>query len=772
MKLIFKHILRSIRSSPVQPLLILLTVSLSMAIATVTLGVSFKQNRVSDEISAKEEAVGDLLITTRADSAARILFVEDVESRVGDKGNVTGEFSLVGFLDGIDGQAETKRNPVSVSATDLADMDRFYQFEYVSYGRFSEDTLSSSAIISESFAKQMRLSVGDELSLRLVGEDMTYTVQAIAKDGGILYERDMLISISGLTELISRKIPSVAILGDSFAPCSRLMVTANNTSSAEELLELLSEDQTLSDKSVVLTDDGGRADFWNFVRSIALYTLTILIFLLAAFLIGTSLTLLHKKRKEELSLFLLAGASPSQTNAWRCIECALYTVVGIGMGALLALPLTKAAGWLYEWDLSLHPIPLSVGAAMTLLLMAICTARHIYGANKTKKNKAASHVFFKYGSILILAVICIAALIVPIEYRYVFCFSAILVLVWIVFQAAPALLRRTAAWIEKQQEKKEAPNAAMLLGSKSIRRRFTYSFSCGLLAVMISILSVITVCQQALTKQVDLWENGFYADTVAYGLTEHAEEKLRADDGVNTTLRVYYNTSAQLPGGSTAVAISTEGDPSPFVDPKMLPHAMPEGNQVILSGGLAALAGVDVGDSICLTVGGVEGIFVVSEILQISNNTFYFDSDALGIRKNIVFVQFKDGADGYAIMERIAPIMESDGALISDLESIFGHISTSLEGHTSFLLCAMIAAFLLGSVGIVNLLIGLNGERKAERTRLRECGMENAAMRKLTAYELLFLFASAAVVALPFGALLSIVVDLSLRSFGILLFTV
>lgn len=741
-----------------------------MSLAVAGLNVCGWLTDKSVQASKNEREIGDILVTTRADSEARILFAEDVEKAVGDDADVTGEFSLIGFYDadGKDGSKES--TAVSVSAMDIEDADEFYKFEYRAYGSFNTDNLDTSAIVSESFAERAELSVGDTLCLRIVGEELTYTVEAIAADSGILREREVLISFSGLLELLSRKIPSVAVLGDSFAPCSRVMLKVRDGVSADAIFERISGDEALSDKAVNLTENRQRTEFWALMRLVTVYTFLVMIFLMAAFLIGTSLTLLHEKRTAEFSKFSMAGASLRQIAFWRCAECAAYAIIGVALGAAIAVPMTAAAGMVYgsnEQHLSVSTLSLVIGTGMAFALMVGCTLRHLFAGERD----TAVRVSWRDGGWLLLLVCAAAIYPTPVKYRYIPCVAAIGVLAWLAFRTAPTLMSKLALFIEKRIEKRGERSPILLLALKNVKRRFALAFSCRLLAVMLALMSVISICERTMSEQAELLDSGIQADVVAYGLGNSAEQRIAEDDQVEQTLRLYYNAGAKMRGGATAIAISLNGSASRFVDEKMLPSANPTGEEIAISAGLAALTGVDVGDTVYVDIGGSEQEFTVIEVLRVNVNIFYFDADAIGARRNIVFIDFEDGADENAVKERIVPIVETDGAYASETVDVFDGFSENLEGHTSLMYYAMLASMILGLVGVANVFAQLYRDRRGDSELLVKCGMERSRVRRMYLYEALTVFLSAALAAFVFGGLMCILIDIALNSFGMVLFT-
>ena len=120
MKIFLKHILRTIRNAPFQSIIILLTVSLSVSVAVT----AFRMNDVIrdhvDSITGVNTELGEAVITLRSDSQVRLLFEEDAEQVIGEKGTAFGEYVMTVFY-----EKEGQKKPVAASALDLEQADGY-----------------------------------------------------------------------------------------------------------------------------------------------------------------------------------------------------------------------------------------------------------------------------------------------------------------------------------------------------------------------------------------------------------------------------------------------------------------------------------------------------------------------------------------------------------------------------------------------------------------------------------------------------------------------
>ena len=127
---------------------------------------------------------------------------------------------MVGFISSDDG----KSTPISVCAADLEAADRYFEFRFLDYGRFTVENLDSSAVISADFAEAYGCGVGDTVELTLLGETLSFRIEAVAKTEGLFSERDMLIGTGCATRILARQSAFIASLGDSFVPCNRILI--------------------------------------------------------------------------------------------------------------------------------------------------------------------------------------------------------------------------------------------------------------------------------------------------------------------------------------------------------------------------------------------------------------------------------------------------------------------------------------------------------------------------------------------------------------------
>lgn len=280
MRMILKHWLRTVLRAPLQPLLILVIVAFSAATAEVSFRTSQALVTHSRSVLTADQELGDILITPRGDSTVRVLYADDVQDAVGADGTVFGSLRLPGILPGAE-----RDESVTVSAADLAGADAFYRFRYTEYGRFTEENLSESAIVSAGFSRRHQLRVGMPFTLSVLGGEYTFTVQAIAEPTGLLSDSDLLISTERIAGELADRFSEIIGLERVGIPSTRLTVRLNPGADALALMQALEAHPGMADKTVVLTAATERTPSWMMIQLLSVWLPAGLLLLLTVLLL-------------------------------------------------------------------------------------------------------------------------------------------------------------------------------------------------------------------------------------------------------------------------------------------------------------------------------------------------------------------------------------------------------------------------------------------------------------------------------------------------------
>lgn len=765
MKLFLKHIGRSIKRSPLQPFLICLVATLAVALCvTVTrLSITFVDHAM-DEAHADEQ-LGDIMITPRTDAASHLLFCEDVQGAVGADASVLGEFRLSGYT-----ELSASTHVLSISALDLPLADAFYEFSFVEYDTFTTQNLNSSAILTTTAARNMGLSLGDSFTVRIWESTHTFVVRAIAQPTGLLSGTDMLIPISGLLQTLAEKLPILSSLGEDFAPCTRLLLRVADGVDRDALVERLSAEEALEGCTVSLTNKDGRLDYMVATQLAFLLVLLSLLLVLAAFVICTALSLLQECRATEYAIFASAGASRRQIAVLTYLESGCYALLCSVLGVLLSYPILRFTGGFYPWlEHTLTPRPLGVAVAFVSAfgLMTCCTAVYLHRGRRDVSRHEVSRTV-RILSLVVLLLALLACYTVPYSMRVLPCALTLLVVLWVMYCWCSHLLCRLALFLERGA-KKAAP--WLLLAFKSIARQRMLRHVARMLAVMLALILGILVCADQVTGQLEDMSEELPFDFAVMEVTAERGGAILQDGDVAAGMYLLYDSNVQLPDGTMAFALSLSGDLEECAPNGYREAHVPKGNEVVLSVGLLERLGCKEGDVIPLKIGGVTRDFVVTAQLYTNLNCLYFDASYLGLEPSVLCVRMREGAwESAEVQQRITTLAESNGGVILPSRYVFGVLPDTLGGHLRLTRCLSMVALVLGVLGCINALVQQRDARRRERKILSECGMCRADVRRMGVTEFFCVFAFAALCALPACALLCTLVDLGVRTFGIVLF--
>lgn len=779
MKLFFKHFFRSFCRAPWQPFFILLTLTLSVSVSVTAFCFQDIFSDFDASVSEQNSKLGDVLVSLSGDAEVRLLFTEDLQSIVGARGEIFGEYELTVFYR----DANEKNHMLSASAADPVAADRYFQFVYTEYGSFTTQNLSSSVIVSETFAKNYGFAVGDALTFRLLDADVTYTVQAVAQADGFFDTYDILLPISGVVQLLAERVPAVASLGDGFAPYNRLMVRLEPTADREALLSELMSDPLFADKQIERTDRTDQAAFALFTELTAMRFLTLLVLILCGILIATSLRLLQKQRNSEYALFCSVGASRAQLIGMQVMESLLYAVCGSVLGLLLSPAFLRTACSWFGWEYNsqyFETAGVAFGFFISCFLILLCTAFDILRSremplaerlNEKTQIVPAAHRGRKLLLPLISCTVFFTVLLpMPVSGRLIPAVALFLSLVWLLYTLFPILLSWLAKIAEKPLEKQKSPPTVLLLAIKNLRYHAALQHVGRLLSVLLALFMVVSLCGTVLGGQIDALEHVVTGELIALNVPEEAEARLREDSAVAGCARFDF-ASGSLVAGHSVIALMASGDVEQCIQPAFLPQNVPASGEVSVSAGIAALGGMHTGDAVTVVVKGVSQTLTVSEIQQVNSNFIFLNADDMTAARDLLCIRFTDAAAQDADEQaRVIALLEDYGVIFLDSEEILGTLQIVLKGFFQLLLHTVLISAVLTLVGIGNALSAQYHARKQERGQLFLCGMRRGQLLLMYGAELLLLVLASAALSAVFGQLLCRALNCAIYSFGIALF--
>lgn len=778
MRLLWKHLIRRILRAPYQPILILLTV----AIAVASVVTAFRMGDVFAEHGKKNAsrnvALGDLTVSVRGDSRLRMMLEDDVRPLLGEGDKVCGEYATTVFWS----QSGVMRS-TPAAAVDFVSADRYFDFQYRELGVFTQTNLDRSIIITDRFAETAGLSMGDEITLTVFGVEIPYTVRAIAAKSGILEQRDVLLPISGVREILADWIPAFAVLSEDILPCNRLMIRLSDPARALDVQAMLQGSGLYADKAVELTYNPIQRDFIAYTETAMIYVMAFLVITLGVILIATCLYLMQKQRSADYAQFYAVGVSRAILTRLQMGEAVLYAVLGAASGTLLASPLVDAAAHAFDWfegEITLRPSDILLGVLVATVPILLCTLfflrtenrRTMAEWNRMDEERAAAKdsplpLLFSSAVLIVFGVI---SYFVPIRYRFFFGCVATFACAFVVLFVTPYVIRLCANALGRLTERGRSAGLFTVV-MKNIRNHTSLCHVARLFAVLVAVLIVVVTCDVTLEQQKEKMEHTLTAEFVAVNASETLEGKIDRLEYVDGCARVSYYESIQVGDGFTVIGLSILGDAEACVSADMLPSHLPTGHETMLAVGVAALLDVGVQDEVVISVQGNTYTLTVSEIIPSNMSIIYFNAEEIGMPTDgHLCISIAEGYTREEVEAELTAILEADSAVLLRADELFGSLPKTFSGFLFLLRGCVVVTSAMALIGCVNVLYAHHHVRGGERSLLRMMGMTRRQLRLMHTVELLTVLFIAAAVATLFGAVLCNLLDHIARSFGIALF--
>ena len=770
-----KHVFRSIKRSPLQPIIIIIT--LTLAVATLLTAVKISINVINDTnySSPTDANICDITVKPSKSDDVRFLLKEDAEEIIDGEGTVHGEFNLTALY-----KKDDVSKLVDLSATDLLSADDFYKFKFVEYGEFNNKNINNSIIISSTFAEESGLKLGDSLSVSLLNHGMNFTVQAIAVSEGILKSAEGVISIDGVLRQIAAANPAIESLGGDVIPYTSLKISLDDFSKTDEIIQKLSADERFDGKNIIKeSENKGNADFFRFASLLLILTCTFLITILSVIVIFSSLDLLSKKRMKDSVLFMISGASSGQLNRILYLECFIYSSVSAVLGLLLSIGINKKLNVIFDWKTSdisfkLYDIPIVFVAAPAVVLFTA----YLYTSKTTKlsvgerlpensENKASEP---KYSGALITLLIFVlftssSFLITP-KYRYVCAFPAFAALLAFIFLFVPCFVDLTAAFLIKLVERRSRVPAKSLLALKNMKVSYPIKHTARLITLLLTIISTVLICAASYTKEVKGLSSLFNCEYVSIGANERSDAILEDLDTVEDTFRFNFTYQMHTEEDTAVLALSMSDDALPHLNPNLSPKTNPKGNEVVITSGTANLLDKKLGDQVTFFYETNRYTFTIKEILRASSNVIFFDSSYIGEENELLCIKSSINKTSEDYRE-IANLLETRGAEMVELGVILEPINSKILSYVELLIYVVAIAFFTTTLGIINVFVSSYVARQRERAVYYTVGMSKQQIRRAQYVEMLYLMVISIVLIPLFTFLLVLTIDTGIGSFGI-----
>ncbi len=728
MKLLLKHIFRSVGKKPLQPVIIVLTLALAMATSIFAFTVA---STMQDEIDAAQAAKygnAHFMVTVGNTSASRFLFADDVTD-VLEGAKAVGCYELPLILQGTDATT------IGV-ATEFERFGDVFDLSFAQYGKVTEGSLGDVAFISQEFSQKHNLGVGDTLVVETMGYAKTYRIEGIATLP-FLASYDVMVDISSVVRIFASNSLLFSAIGEDFKPCNKVYVNVHGCEDLDrfEAVELLKEDSRFEGKRF---DDLVALE----IRQANYPVLKVIIgfavglsALLSAVVVFCCFYILANERTEENQALVYAGAGPKLLWGMQYAEAALYWLLGVPLGTLLAIPVTRLIPHFVGLQYIEPTVKPSAVLKSALILLAVCaltTAFFIVVGGRMRKT-GATHTTLPIRWVLYLSLLVAALLgimyLVPAEPRLVVFVFALGALVALVFATTPIVIRGVAsAWEKKYKRSQKSSAIALRYALKnvcSLKLLHNIARLCALIVIIVLVIGIVFISVGA---QVHNFNHIFEADYTVLNATERAYQKTQTCQSAQTVYRAYMTQS------SWGMVVSAD-DLSAFAEWMTVDRQL-KGNEIIVSRGTAHTHDLKVGDTLAMDLEGVKFEFEVVKIANVCANYLAINCEDVGIPYNMLLVKGKEGVSKATLLNDLSQATASELAPISEVNTLLGRFISAVQTYIDAGKILLVVFIIFSLIGMIDISYESLRARREEFELYRLAGMSRKDLRRMKIAEL------------------------------------
>ena len=723
MKYYLKNLLQSLKKNPTQPIVIMLIVIFTSSIFCIAM--VFKDVFYEHNLYLAKQSVGeaDLILSVNADSGTMFAYKDDVEAVLGEDGKAYGYFSMFCDYDG---------DIYSCMATDVLTVSEINPVILQKKGRISLYNINELVVVSSKFASEHDLGIGDEITLTILGNPLTFSIEGIAKDEGFFASTDMLVNMKGIVRYFLYELKLFA-MPDTVELCTTVLVKASEGVDIDALRDRLATAPSLSALNVERAINGERIQNVSRLESMITFITALLLMLVGIALIFAA-------------LFKSIGANSATLVGSLLLEGILYALIGSPFGILLAKLLVKRICVVLELgyiaamtpSMWLPSIAMSVVCiALAIVVPSLRLAREsvdslLRGQISQKKHDALPIIFISLAGAIATS-LCFAFL--PKTDYMALAIADMLFILTLIFFATPYFCNLFGFTSSKILDKLPRQNFSSV-ALRTIRRNDGFKNMTRIVTVGALILTCIGTMLDALNVQVKYVSNVLDFDfAVIAPSNARIEDDLQSIDGVKKTSRCYFkfSSSAGYVGNNV---LAFEDDPGKYLHLEgkgYVPRGKLEGNQLIITEGIARAYDLKEGDLTSFVVNHKEREFQIAQIIDFPLPFLIVDAKYCELDCYLIVVDTEDEAKEAAYKQiqttysqKFYPVVTTRYFLSKGVETKF------IELGFSFVY--IISAFV--GFGIFNSVIDNVRKRRKEYEILASLGATKGKIAGLIAAEL------------------------------------
>ena len=749
----------------------------TLCVAVMVLTVALPINIYVNESAAitSDEWTSDYLVTMKASSDRRILFDDDVRDAVGDSADWIGEFSLTGFATG----ESAEKKQTDIGAFDLYSADRFFGIRYLEYGKFTNNNIDRSAIVSEQYATDLGLSIGDTVTVNVLGEPLSYTVEGIAMNTGIFKSKDMLVDIDSIRQIIAGRSAFVASLSSDFNPYTKIHLRLKRGVSEEAFKTSLEAREDFSDKKLEKYGNDAAQRFYATFMSATVLIPGILLVIVAAMMTVSTFELLEKKRQSDNALFRIVGAEPRQLDLLVYLESLIYALVGGALGSALSVLGIRMLNGIFRFKWSSMSFGIDdaiVGIGSAVFFTLTCAYLHVRKQRRATVSDSLGDVnvdtygAFSYKKLTfgILAAVSFAVtLLLAPSKRFLPALMMLIFTMVFIYVISPSVIGALCSLVSRLLERKKRGAGVFVIAAKNCTASYPLRHAGRVMTVLLTVLFSLTRILTTVDSHMSSYAEFVAFDYIGMYVDDETKERLGELDGILAVSECSIAKNVIFNGESTVTGVSVS-DFSPLCfNNTITPDVMPAGNEIALSRGVASLLGVKVGDTVECTVSDIPCTLVVSEIVMTNSDFAFYDADYVGSERFMTCIRTDGSPD---TVEALTALFDERGVECVKAVDFFRGTHDKVDSHLTVFAAMLVIMVIMTAIGVVNVLAEQKIARRREFDIFRQNGMTRGGTRLLQAVEVAYLLLSSLLLSAVFYEIVIGIVDMLAVPFGMTLF--
>lgn len=707
-RIYLRHLFRTIRRKPLQPILITVILTLAFLLTNVCLSMSlsFRDNREARQKNVSGEA--DIILSPSAVSPSRFLDPQDVKTLLPDA-TVCGSYTLPYILDG---------EPVTGISVSFSDVGEIFSLSFSSAMEFPVSRRADMIFLSADFAEECGLAVGDPLSLSLFGKTVDYTVAGISPKP-LPGNSAVMTDVSGTVGLLAEDSLFFSLLNGNTELYSKLYIRTADPEGAVSVLQTAFPTlnlENIAGESMERVEDG--------IFRVISFVLVFLTFIGAFAVTGGCTFCLGKERAEDAYLFSCAGVSRKKLDLYRHLEMLLYWGAALVLGVPLSFPFGRFCFDEIGFEqLTYSPTLLPVLVAAGAVLAISQTVPLLFSGRVRSRAARRTKTPLWWLVFPVLTVLLpLAALFVPNSRRFPWEITALVCLFLSLALYIPTVFRAATGFLGRRCRRISLRYAAKNAGAVE-----ALSNTARLLLILSTVLSVMLTLVLGSIRYVNTTTEWLNADYAVIGGTERVTEKLEKVPSVGA---VYGFANFDVVYDDT-LTITWAVSSLDALNPRYTYFdRLPEGEEVCASYATLGKMDIEEGDVMLCTLGNETHELRVFDVVRSNTCFLLVDAETWNVPYNMFLIRGAEEVADEKLYADVTEALSTESVTVTRAENI---VSAVIEPQLIYIFFGELLAVFLAVFAMIGIADTLWESYRSRATEFRLFSVGGFSKKRIAA---------------------------------------